>query len=49
MAKTGKELIAEEEAKRKALSKVRVFWLCLFVNLALIIYIIFQVSLLANK
>ena len=49
MASKKETLIAEENAKRKALSKVRVFWLTLGLDALLIIYIIMQISILANK
>jgi len=45
MANTEK-LIAEEKAKRKELSRVRVFWLLIVGILLLIVNIVVQVALL---
>ena len=46
---TDEELLLKEEAeKRKALSKVRVFWLTLGLDALLIIYLVFQFATLAN-
>ena len=45
----GEKLVLEEKAKRKELSRVRIFWLLLFTNVLLIIYIIIQFIILFGK
>jgi len=41
--------LIEEKAKRKALSKVRIFWFLVLMDVVLIIYIIIQIMILANQ
>lgn len=41
--------VLEERAKRKELSRVRIFWFLVFVDIALIAYIVIQMMILANN
>lgn len=43
------KVLAEEQAKRKELSRTRVFWLLIAVDIALIVYLIIQFLILANS
>ena len=44
-----KTLIAEEKAKRKALARVRLFYVLIGLDVTLVIYIVLQVLLLIGK
>ena len=48
MNKKEKALVAEEKAKIKALSKVRMFWLTLGLDIALLVLIIAEVMFLMD-
>ena len=48
MNKKEKALVAEEKAKIKALSRVRMFWLVLGIDVALIICLIAEIAILMN-
>ena len=48
MNKKEKALVAEEKAKIKALSRVRMFWLTLGLDIALIILIVLEVAFLMD-
>ena len=43
------KLVLEEKAKRKELSRVRLFWLTVGIDVALVIYLVIQILLLAQK
>lgn len=49
MADNSEKLIQEEKAKRKELSRVRIFWFLLFANVALVVYIVIQILILSGK
>ena len=46
---SGEKLLLEEKAKRKELSRVRIFWLLFVTNVLLVIYIIIQIIILSGK
>ena len=45
----GEKLIAEDRAKRKELSRVRIFWFLVVVIVLLIIYLAIQITLLLGQ
>lgn len=49
MADSSEKIILEEKAKRKELSRVRIFWFLFVANIALVIYIIIQIMILSGK
>lgn len=49
MADNSERLIQEEKAKRKELSRVRIFWFLLAANVALVVYIIIQIMIISGK
>ena len=49
MTNEQEKIVEQEISKRKELSRVRIFWLLVAVNIALVIYIIVQILLLAQK
>ena len=49
MADNSEKLILEEKAKRKELSRVRIFWFLLVANVAMIVYIIIQIMIINGK
>ena len=44
-----KELIEQEKAKRKELSRVRIFWLLVILDVLLIAYLIIQFVILSGN
>ncbi|MCR4911365.1 MAG: hypothetical protein K5925_02435 [Bacilli bacterium] len=49
MADNSEKLILEEKAKRKELSRVRIFWFLAIANVVLVIYIILQIVILIGQ
>ena len=49
MADNSEKLILEEKAKRKELSRVRIFWFLVVANIALVIYVILQIVILVGN
>ena len=49
MTEEQQKLIDIEKAKRKELSRVRIFWLLIGLSVALVVYIIIQALLLAQS
>ena len=43
------KLIAEEKAKRKELSRVRIFWFCIVASAIMVVVIIVQAMILAGN
>lgn len=48
MANNSDKLIATEKAKRKELSRVRIFWFLIVFNIVLLIYLIVQIMLIVG-
>lgn len=49
MTNEQEKIVEQEKAKRKELSRVRLFWLTLGIDVALVIYLVIQILLLAQK
>ena len=49
MVSEQEKLLAQEKAKRKELSRVRLFWLFVGLDVALLIYLVIQILLLVQK
>lgn len=48
MTSKQEKIVAQENAKRKELSRVRIFWLLIGIDVALIIYVVIQILLLVQ-
>ena len=49
MTDNQQKIIDQEVAKRKELSRVRVFWLIVGLDVALVVYLVIQILLLSQK